>query len=96
MRFKELEFYNFRNIKCQSINVDSLDIIFLGINGQGKTNLLEAIYMLCYGSSFRTQNLKDVVSHEQKEMRISASIADSNFNFSKIEFIFQNNIKKYI
>lgn len=94
MKFKELEFYNFRNIKCSSIEVDALDIIFLGINGQGKTNLLEAIYMLCYGSSFRTQNLKDVICHGQKEMRLSATFSSDYYECSKVEFVFQNNAKK--
>lgn len=96
MRFKNIEFYNFRNIKGTSINTDSLDIVFLGLNGQGKTNLLEAIYMLCYGSSFRTTNLKEAVTHNQTEMRISAQIATDDFSINKIDFKFENGTKKIL
>jgi recF protein len=94
MRFKKISFFNFRNIKCESMDTDALDIVFLGLNGQGKTNLLEAVYMLSYGSSFRTANLKEVASHGEKSFSISAEIETDDFSCDKIDFRFENGVKK--
>lgn len=63
MHFLSLTINNFRNISSATINTDAEDIVLQGINGQGKTNLLESIYTLCYGSSFRTTNFKECIEH---------------------------------
>jgi len=51
--FESLRFFNFRNLKDRELSVGSREVFLVGPNGQGKTNLLEAIYLLCLGSSFR-------------------------------------------
>ena len=71
MRFSSLRINNFRNISSASVDADSEDIVLTGINGQGKTNLLEAVYMLCYGSSFRTPYIKECVKHSEQGFLIS-------------------------
>jgi len=70
MRFIELWTNQFRNIVSERIPVDNRQVFLIGQNGQGKTNLLEAIYTLCYGSSFRTNQLKELIEHGQKAFRI--------------------------
>lgn len=42
-------------------------MILTGENGQGKTNFLEGIYLLCCGSSFRTKNEKKLCLHGTQE-----------------------------
>lgn len=64
MQIRKLVFSNFRNLKGRTLDTSSKQIVLTGENGQGKTNLLEAIYMLCYGSSFRTQNLRECISYD--------------------------------
>lgn len=46
---------NIRNLVDSKIDVNANEVFLVGENGQGKTNLLETIYFLCYGSSFRTK-----------------------------------------
>ncbi len=53
MGFERLRFFNFRNLKDRELALGARQIFLVGRNGQGKTNLLEAIHMLCLGSSFR-------------------------------------------
>jgi DNA replication and repair protein RecF len=54
MGFEELQFFNFRNIVDRTLSLDGARELFLvGGNGQGKTNLIEAVHLLCVGSSFR-------------------------------------------
>ncbi len=66
MSFKYVSFTNFRNIKNQKINTDANEIFLVGENGQGKSNFLESIYYLNYGSSFRTFFDKDAVNYNEK------------------------------
>lgn len=64
MQFSEIRFHQFRNIKTTKISLgQAREIFFVGENGQGKTNLLEALYFICYGSSFRTKNEKKLIQH---------------------------------
>lgn len=53
MPFRRTRFASFRNLEDGEIDVDASRIFLIGENGQGKTNFLEALYYLCYGSSFR-------------------------------------------
>src|SRR5512133_1357960 len=52
---------NFRNIESAELELGAREVFFVGENGQGKTNLLEAIYLLCYASSFRVCQDEDLV-----------------------------------
>jgi DNA replication and repair protein RecF len=53
MGFERLRFFNFRNLKDRELSLGPREIFLVGQNGQGKTNLLEAIHLLSLGSSFR-------------------------------------------
>jgi len=55
MAFTSLTLSEFRNFKNTQIDFNSSQIFFIGDNGQGKTNIIEALYLLCYGSSFRVR-----------------------------------------
>lgn len=45
----------FRNLVDGELTIDAPQVFLVGENGQGKTNLLETLYLLCYGGSFRTR-----------------------------------------
>jgi DNA replication and repair protein RecF len=53
MGFESLRAFNFRNLKDADIPLGSREVFLVGPNGQGKTNLLEAVNLLSLGSSFR-------------------------------------------
>jgi DNA replication and repair protein RecF len=55
MSFRRARFASFRNLADAELAVDAERVFLIGENGQGKTNFLEALYYLCYGSSFRGQ-----------------------------------------
>ena len=44
--------------------------IFIGKNAQGKTNLLEAIYMCATGRSFRTSRDKEIINLNKNQAYI--------------------------
>ncbi|MDR1626698.1 MAG: DNA replication and repair protein RecF [Spirochaetia bacterium] len=70
MGFRALRFYNFRNIEDGEVAVDAPEVFLVGENGQGKTNLIEAVYLLSFGSSFRTRKDEHFLRHGQREMAL--------------------------
>jgi DNA replication and repair protein RecF len=51
--FSRIETVSYRNIQDGAVETGAASIFLVGENGQGKTNFLDAVYTLCYGSSFR-------------------------------------------
>lgn len=91
MRFIKVSSTNFRNLELSSeINVDHKKVLLIGDNGQGKTNFLELLYILCYGNSFRTNNLKDIVKFKEKTFYISGIFEDERGLKRNISFLFKN------
>jgi DNA replication and repair protein RecF len=59
---KSLELINFRNYVRQTIEPCPHFNILIGQNAQGKTNLLESIYLACTGKSFRTSREREAIN----------------------------------
>jgi DNA replication and repair protein RecF len=74
MQITKLRLFHYRNIDELEIVPSSGTSLFSGLNGQGKTNLLESIYLLAYGKSFRTANPKDCIQHGQQECRVEGTV----------------------
>ncbi|MGH7196917.1 MAG: DNA replication/repair protein RecF [Candidatus Saccharimonadales bacterium] len=71
MAYRSLILQQFRSYTDYSVEFSSGVNIIVGPNGSGKTNLLEALYVLSTGSSFRT-NDRDLVQHGKNWFRIEA------------------------
>lgn len=54
MRIKHLKLHHFRNYEDKEFDFEDQSNLILGPNGSGKTSLLEALYFLALGRSFRT------------------------------------------
>ena len=77
MGFRSVQVFNYRNLVDRRIEVDGREIFLVGENGQGKTNFLESIYLLCYGSSFRTRKDKELIRIGEKQMSVrGTSVTD--------------------
>ena len=70
MGFTLLKTYNFRNLEDQTVELNNKEIFLTGENGQGKSNFLEAVYLLSYGSTFRTHQENLIIKHDSKEMTL--------------------------
>ena len=73
MKITKLAISNFRNLKKIDIEIANGMNIFTGDNAQGKTNLLEAIYVLSAGNSFRNSNDKQLINYHASRYKIKAS-----------------------
>jgi len=61
VRLEGIRVRDFRNIPQAEISFQGSRTVVLGANGQGKTNLLEAIHLLCHTRAFRTSRLKQLL-----------------------------------
>ena len=88
MFLKRLELFNFRNYKSAVFEPEEKTLI-LGANGQGKTNLLEAICLVVTGGSFRVNNKDSIIYENERESVIrslwetgeSSSVEQNRQNF---------------
>ena len=71
---EKLHILKFRNLDNQYLELNKNINLFIGSNGQGKTNLIEGIYYLGHNRSFKTKNIKDVVPFEEDFLQIKGSI----------------------
>ena len=67
MFIKHIKLINFRNYKEQEIDLSKDINIFFGDNAQGKTNILEAIFICALGKSFRAKKEKELINLDEKE-----------------------------
>ena len=94
MLIKSLSLRGFRNLQNCDLDTSYKQIILKGENGQGKTNLLEAVYLTCYGASFRTQNLREAVRHGEDFFLLKSTFEDNLKLERKVEISFANGKKK--
>jgi len=93
---RSVELKNFRNFTQKQINFsDSINVLF-GFNGQGKTNLLEAISVSCLSKSFRTRNDGDLVQYDKEKLQISTNIVLDNNVEKNIKVIYSRSNGKNI
>ena len=63
MKITKLELLNFRNYEKQKIKFNNNINIFYGDNAQGKTNIIESIFISAFGKSFRTSREKELIKY---------------------------------
>lgn len=76
MKISNLKLYNFRNYETLSLDFSNKQNIIIGENGSGKTNIVEAIYVLAITKSFRGTKDSVLIRTEQNEMSIEGTIKD--------------------
>ncbi len=70
MYIKKIKLNNFRNYTGQEIEFNKNINIIYGDNAQGKTNILEAIFLSSFGKSFRTSKEKELIKFGQDKLLV--------------------------
>lgn len=80
MHLKKIRLFQYRNIKELEIVPSEGTTLFVGRNGQGKTNLLEAMYFLAFGRSFRTSIPRECIQHNERECCIEGTVVHGSLS----------------
>lgn len=70
MRLTSFKLTQFKNYDFQSVACDAPLVCFIGANGMGKTNLLDAIYYLCMGKSYFNAPDSLIANHDSDFFRL--------------------------
>lgn len=73
MKVKKLEIKNFRNIKNISLEFDDETNIICGENAQGKTNIIEALWLFSGAKSFRNSKDNEFIKFNEKKAKINTT-----------------------
>ena len=95
MYIKSLEIKNFRNYEDFSIEFDKNLNIIIGKNAQGKTNLIEAVFLSSIGKSFRTSKESDLIKFGEENAIVRVS-AEKKVIDTRVEIFIRKNFKKAI
>ena len=72
MSIEKLTVFDFRNLASDPIELNDNINFIIGDNGSGKSSLLEAIFYLGHGKSFRTSQVENLVTHNKTKFVVSA------------------------
>ena len=78
MYINKIKLQNFRNYKNQEIELNKNLNVFYGNNAQGKTNILEAIFLCAFGKSFRTNKEKELICLEEEVLNTEINYQKSD------------------
>lgn len=96
MKLLKLELTNFKNYKFAEFNFDAKFVCLTGKNGQGKTNILDAIHYLSLTKSFLNPIDNANINHDETFFRIAAEFQKDDNSFHKIVCVLEKNSRKKI
>ena len=108
MYLSEIELRNFRNYEDRQVEFSPGINVFIGENAQGKTNLLEAIYVLAMTRSHRTANDRELINWQAKEAMVKGTVIKQTGRVPlevllgtrgkrvKVNHLFQSRLSTYI
>jgi DNA replication and repair protein RecF len=67
---------NFRNLEETELSFSPRVNLFLGANGQGKTNLLEALYYIAWGRSHRGSRNEEMIRFDADHLHVALTVED--------------------
>ncbi|MFK4998987.1 AAA family ATPase [Bacillus sp. N9] len=91
MYIEQLDLENYRNYEKLSVSFENNVNVILGENAQGKTNVMESIYVLGMAKSHRTSNDKDLIRWDTEYAKIKGRVQKRmaqlhlNYSFQKRE-----------
>jgi DNA replication and repair protein RecF len=84
---KSINLSDFRNYESKTFEFSDGVTVIAGENAKGKTNLLEAIYLLGVGESFRAKRTEEMVRFDQELGRVSGEVALSKKDDINLEVV---------
>ena len=78
MWIKKIKINNFRNYEKEEINLEKNINIFYGQNAQGKTNIIESIFLCSLGKSFRAKKDNEMIKLNEENAIVEVEYEKSD------------------
>jgi len=75
---KSISLQNFRNYQAEEFKFNGNTTVIIGPNTSGKTNLIEAIFLLSTGKSFRTDKDIQMINFNKDLARVKGIVSETN------------------
>ncbi len=95
MFIKSLKIENYRNYKSEEIFFDKGTNILFGDNAQGKTNILESIFLSATTKSHKGSKSKEIISFQEEDAIIQTVISKKDIDY-KVNICISRNEKRVI
>ncbi|MDD5455556.1 MAG: DNA replication and repair protein RecF [Candidatus Margulisbacteria bacterium] len=93
MQIKDIQLINYRNYQNREISFEKSINLITGQNGQGKSNLIEAIQLLSTLRSIKTHQTKELIMQQKDHALLKATVCDDNHGENKIQIQIQDQQK---
>lgn len=94
MIIRGLHLQNFRNYREQNFEFCPGINIFVGNNGQGKTNVLESIYLSSCARSHRTGRDSELILHSENFYRVTLGFERDNHSSESISLLYLDSVEE--
>ena len=94
MHIKSLTIENFRNYSRQTVELGPHTNVFFGNNAQGKTNLLEAVYLFSHGRSHRARGDSELIKFGEDNCMLNLAFCDSSREYNAVMRLSKDNKKQ--
>lgn len=74
MQLKKLILQDFRNYERKEFEFENGTTVFIGPNAIGKTNILEAVYLISTGNSFKAKRIDEMIRFAQETGKVEANV----------------------
>lgn len=95
MYIEEINLKNFRNYNNQHIKLKDGINLFYGNNAQGKTNIIESIFLCGFGKSFRARRDRELINFNNNDASVEINYLKKD-RTGKIKYIIGENKKIFI
>ena len=85
MRLQRVTLQHFRNLAAAKVEFGGARHFLVGANGQGKSNLLEAVGLLTALRSFRTSDARVLIAHGQAEAAVACEVEHERSGATRVE-----------
>lgn len=82
MHISSITLENFRNYETETISLSPLTNVIYGDNAQGKTNILEAVYLFSHGKSHRAKTDRELIKFGNDFANLSIDFHDKNRDYT--------------
>lgn len=95
MWISKIKLNNFRNYESQEVSLKEGINVFFGENAQGKTNIIESIYLCSVGKSFRAKKDNELINFEKQNAMVEIEFEKSDRD-GKVKIELENRKRVFV